>query len=898
MVFASTRRIYLYWGLLLLSTLGIGVGAFWLLKREDSRLRERSLELEQARRTGLEARASQVVDNVELIVSDLQAVLLDTLASAPKKDAEGFLTGLERANPLVHGTFTCDPAGALLRPIPAPGDEAGLRFQRRFGEVLRRAAGTHFQAAPAPLVTTQERAPSPEPKAKALPEFSLGSQEDLSATGKHQAAVLESASKKEASKDAPVPVFSESIPAQEVEPEALAVNRYAQNVQRARRDVQNLAKIRPADPEPVKESDLPPAALSKSETKVADAGASRSSALRQKGGEEEEVISLDAFSVSSEPKASKKVANGKKRSWFGRAFSASSSSASSSSTPASSVYKTEVAQETSAPASLASSDEAVAASTGQPSSAATPPAKALGDLRVVEARLVPQEDPYTENKIAVNEGAGPSLVTAENQDASARAKDFAWQQGAPSRSPADAVEAPSAEVLALHDADSGRQDVDTSAALTEVPAFVAPPQERASPLQPRKTAVSPQDMVATPAAEALLPPGPEARGWIPVEQEGRLFVLGWYQAHPGSVVLGLELELVALVSRLGAALPPELGSGEGLCLRDERGRVFHQVGWVPSADLGVETDRVPGAPPSPLLRLPLDASLLPGWTVEAWLAPRPYESNADSGFLLMGFLLAAVLVVAILSGGSLLLLHARASSLDALQKTSFVANVSHELKTPLTTIRLYSELLEQGRVNGESKRAEYLRTIGRESERLSRLVANILDFSRLERGTRQLRLEDLDPAATLDAFCEQQAERLQAADMKWVRGALPAGLRIRADRDALGQVLLNLLDNAIKYASEGRELHLEAVVSGNVFRMRFCDRGPGIPAAERERIFGKFHRLDQRLTAEKGGAGLGLSIARQLARAMGGELGCENPTSGQGACFVLSLPLSPDKQGV
>jgi signal transduction histidine kinase len=272
----------------------------------------------------------------------------------------------------------------------------------------------------------------------------------------------------------------------------------------------------------------------------------------------------------------------------------------------------------------------------------------------------------------------------------------------------------------------------------------------------------------------------------------------------------------------------------------------------------------------------------------AFLATAPTENSG--GFFVIGLLLTGILVTAILVGGSLLLRQARLSEADAAQKTSFVANVSHEFKTPLTTIRLYSELLEQGRVAEAGKRAEYLKTIGRETQRLARLVNNVLDFSRLEQGRKKYHREPLDLTVALAELLDAQAPRIAESGLDLKRD-LPMGkVSVVTDRDSIEQIVLNLLDNACKYAGSGGEVAvgLKAGEAGGA-ELTVGDRGPGVPSEHRERIFEKFHRVDDTLTAEKGGAGLGLSIARQLARGLGGELRYSERVGG-GAEFVLNLP--------
>jgi signal transduction histidine kinase len=374
------------------------------------------------------------------------------------------------------------------------------------------------------------------------------------------------------------------------------------------------------------------------------------------------------------------------------------------------------------------------------------------------------------------------------------------------------------------------------------------------------------------------PAGPERRGWTPWTSDGRLHLLGWIERPASGEVRGVEMEVAALIARLGGALPAETQNGEGYALRDEKGRIMHQVGWVPrDAAQAVAT-------------LPLAAGTLPGWEVVAFLeTPAGGAAGSGSGFFLVGSLLVGILVVAILAGGFLLLGQARRSEAEAAQKTSFVANVSHEFKTPLTTIRLYTELLEQGRVADEAKRRDYLQTVGREAQRLSRLVGNALDFSRLEQGEKKFACAPVDLRAVIAQLLDTHAPRLAEAGLTMQRRLPAEPVPRTTDRDAVEQIVLNLLDNAAKYAAAGSEATVELQATAGGVAVRVLDRGPGVPADHRERIFDKFHRVDDSLTAEKGGAGLGLSIARQLARGLGGDLRFE-PRAGGGATFVFTLP--------
>lgn len=378
-------------------------------------------------------------------------------------------------------------------------------------------------------------------------------------------------------------------------------------------------------------------------------------------------------------------------------------------------------------------------------------------------------------------------------------------------------------------------------------------------------------LVATPS------PVPVVRaGWSPWrDAEGRAHLLAWRELPDGSFI-GFKLALEAIKPRLGEVFPAVVSAGEAYVLRDAAGAVWHAAGEA-------------GAPL--LLALDLAETLLPGWSVEA-RDRGALALYSSGGVFAPGAAIVALLVLAILAAGTLLLRQARRSEEEAALKTSFVANVSHELKTPLTTIRLYAELLAQGRVREEAKRADYLATIGQETERLARLVGNVLDFSRLEQGKKKFALAPVDLAAELRRLAETHAPRLGVEGLV-LRVEAPESFALETDRDAVEQIVLNLLDNACKYAAAGGEvlLSLAGDPASGTARVSVADRGPGVSETDCERIFEKFHRVDERLTAEKGGAGLGLSIARQLARGLGGELSCA-PREGGGAVFTLTLPRS------
>jgi signal transduction histidine kinase len=223
-------------------------------------------------------------------------------------------------------------------------------------------------------------------------------------------------------------------------------------------------------------------------------------------------------------------------------------------------------------------------------------------------------------------------------------------------------------------------------------------------------------------------------------------------------------------------------------------------------------------------------------------------------------------------------------------KSDFVANVSHDLKTPLSVIRMFGETLELGRVPDDARRREYYRVITRESERLSRLIDNVLDFSRIEGGRRRYERTPtaVEPLVrdTLEAFAyplEQQGFKLEVN----VAADLP---EVPMDADAVGQALANLVDNAVKYSATERVITIDARREGARLALSVADRGVGIPPGEHARIFEKFYRVGQSETQGRRGSGVGLALVRHVVEAHGGAVTVQS-APGQGSRFTLWLPL-------
>lgn len=369
-------------------------------------------------------------------------------------------------------------------------------------------------------------------------------------------------------------------------------------------------------------------------------------------------------------------------------------------------------------------------------------------------------------------------------------------------------------------------------------------------------------------------------GWIPWFTENRLDLLGWIQYQPEGDVYGAELEMMAVLSRLVELLQGRVQDGWVVVLRNGMGKAVHQAG---------EHRLATGTPAT--ASLALDPAL-PHWRLELF-APPASGAFAGQSFMLLSGLILAVFVIAILSGGGLLTWQALRISRDARRKTSFVSNVSHELKTPLTSIRMYAELMSEGRVADTDKQHHYLSVIAEESQRLTRLVNNVLDFGRLEQGCKKYCVVDVELGDFLESFSDMNQLRFSEIGMALELQKPDDAIHIRTDLDALEQSLLNLLDNAIKYAAEGKSVRLQLAGDRDFCRIDVLDRGPGVPRSHRKRIFEKFHRIDSSLASSQPGSGLGLSIARGLLRDLGGDLEYR-ARDGGGSCFSIVLSNTKD----
>jgi signal transduction histidine kinase len=259
------------------------------------------------------------------------------------------------------------------------------------------------------------------------------------------------------------------------------------------------------------------------------------------------------------------------------------------------------------------------------------------------------------------------------------------------------------------------------------------------------------------------------------------------------------------------------------------------------------------------------------------------------------FLILGILSLMII-GGLVLTKHIVSKEMAlARLKSDFVSNVSHELRTPLALIRLYAETLELGRITTREKKQQYYRIIRKESERLTALINNILDFSRIEAGRKEYEFRETNIAElvhnTLDSY-RYQIEQQGFAFEESIDSDLPP---VRVDREAIARALVNLVNNALKYSTDEKFLGVKLYRENGVLKLEVADRGIGIARRDQSKIFEKFYRTGDPLVHNTKGSGLGLSLVRHITQAHGGEIVVES-TPGKGSKFILSLPLTGGAQ--
>lgn len=375
---------------------------------------------------------------------------------------------------------------------------------------------------------------------------------------------------------------------------------------------------------------------------------------------------------------------------------------------------------------------------------------------------------------------------------------------------------------------------------------------------------------------------PTSQGWRHWYHGNGDNLIFWQKTADRSIV-GAELDPVRLLADVIAILPQtdpveDIPLTGRTVLADSMNRPLYQWGrYEPSSE-----------EQAPLTQLGLSHPLS-GWSLKAYLPPKQIQSGVFSGTINVvgGFV---VLCLAVIGLATYFYRESTREIRDADQRVTFVNQVSHELKTPLTNIRLYAELLQQNPSATEEKEKKHLDIIVNESQRLSRLIGNILNFGRQQHSQLTIHpirgIIDESIRTILDHFNE--AFKTNGIDITF-RGHAPADVRF--DHDALEQILGNLINNIEKYAAEGGAMTIVSRQTNDETRITVRDNGSGIPTAHREKIFEPFHRISNKLTDGVAGAGIGLALARDLARLHGGDLILLETR--KGAAFELKIETSP-----
>ncbi len=278
-----------------------------------------------------------------------------------------------------------------------------------------------------------------------------------------------------------------------------------------------------------------------------------------------------------------------------------------------------------------------------------------------------------------------------------------------------------------------------------------------------------------------------------------------------------------------------------------------------------------------------------GWKVELFLRTGVFKEAANKKMLAYIWVAAVVIVLMLAStllAGKAVLKQAKLNKL----KNDFIATITHELKTPLSSMRVLVDTLLEGRCENKQQETEYLQLISKENVRLSRLIDNFLTFSRMERNKQAFDFASVNPAQIAKAAAEAVQTKFNKENCKFtvtIDENLPS---IMADKDALVTVLVNLLDNAYKYSYDDKRIELKAFVDNGLSRFSVKDNGIGMTRRQMKKIFDRFYQADTSLARRAEGAGLGLSIVKFIVDAHKGKIDVESKF-GKGSIFTVTLPV-------
>jgi signal transduction histidine kinase len=497
-----------------------------------------------------------------------------------------------------------------------------------------------------------------------------------------------------------------------------------------------------------------------------------------------------------------------------------------------------------------------------------------------EARADAERQRFLQNNSAFLSGTTPATVYSvpaeelnrpeqrrkqkSEYDDKAAAADAAAKKYSTSRGPtAEAPAAPAPQQSEIQKEESRPSAQMRNVAPQKVPTQNAPPVSQVVP--------------ATADFKALTSDHPE--GVVTRFMQDRLEIVFWLRpAEATGMIFGCLITADALNDLWRDALPDNASSEYVLALLNDKARPV--VTQPPS-----ETKRDWGRP----FVASEIGEALPHWEAALYLMrPEQLQENARNVRRTL-LLLIATALAAIVFGGWAVFADARRQLALAQKKTDFVSNVSHELKTPLTSIRMFAEMMQSGNA-AEEKRPQYLRIIVAEAERLTRLINNVLDFTRLERKQKRYDFHPLDLHELLARTWEGHELHLREQGFTTRWQAAPPPYPVRGDDDALAQILVNLLSNAEKYSTDKKEVEVHSYLADSSVHVSVLDRGSGVPPGEEVKIFEAFYRAHDSLASGIQGSGLGLTLAQRMAKEHGGEITYQ-VREGGGSNVTLRLPL-------
>ncbi len=373
-------------------------------------------------------------------------------------------------------------------------------------------------------------------------------------------------------------------------------------------------------------------------------------------------------------------------------------------------------------------------------------------------------------------------------------------------------------------------------------------------------------------------------GLIPRIIDEQMMLIYW-KKNRADLITGCSVDMERLAERINGVLPQVLTKTRFLTVLNQNGNPIIQSGaFIPQQWSKPFAAREIGW-------------LLPRWEVVIYLAdPQIITSRARLISLSILFLVVTLFVVIVVSG-FVLLRSVNSEMRLAKQKTTFVTNVSHELKTPLTSIRLFAELLKERRQPDPSKQEKYLSIMLSEIERLTRLINNVLDFARMNKGTRTYSKRVYDCSELCRELMENQRIRLEHNGFKIETDYGSKPLLANIDPEAIKQAILNVISNAEKYSSLEKWIRIAVSEQGSNVNIVISDHGMGIDQSHSELIFKEFYRVDDSLTARVQGTGLGLTITHQILQDHGGDI-TYRKNEPAGSIFVLTIPMVQEQSDV